>query len=796
MKLRREIVPVVLWLLVLLACAYVLTKTRFTADMSAFLPQRPTAEQALLVDQLKEGALSRTLLIGIEGSNAETRAALSHDLAQRLQADPAFSSVRNGGGETMARDRELLFTHRYLLSPAVDAERFSVDGLNAAIANSIDMLGSPAGMLLKQLLPRDPTGEMLELLRSVDGDSAPATQSGVWSSRDGKRAMLLAQTRGGGSDTDAQQTAINAVQNAFAAVRSKTPGADAQLLVSGAPVFAVQARATIKSEIRRISLISAIGVIVLLLYAYRSFSALLFGLVPVLSGALAGIAAVSLGFGSVHGITIGFGTTLIGEAVDYTIYYFVQSRSATDGRSWIERFWPTIRLGVLTSICGFASLLFSGFPGLAQLGLYSIAGLITAAAVTRFVLPPLIALAAPHQQVRQVGAGWLGNFAGRSLLRLGAWRGVAWLLAGLALAASIFLFSQRDQLWNHSLSGLSPISPAQEKLDQTLRADLGAPDLRYLVVASGNDREATLIKAEQAGAVLDALMAEQVIAGYESPARFLPSRATQEKRRAALPARAELARRLDLATRDLPLRPAKLAPFLDDVAAARARPLLDLPQLSGSSLGLLAESLLIERKDADKMRWSALLPLRAVAGGEIAPLRIQQALAAAHVDALCLDLAGESNRIYDAYLNEAILLSLAGFGAIAVVLLIALRSWRRMLRVLAPVALAVLFVISALVLAGEKLTLLHLIGMLLIVAVGSNYALFFDRGSRSGRDSAADTDTLASLLLASIATLIGFGTLALAKIPILHAIGVTVGPGAVLALLLSAALAAPRRAST
>ena len=54
------------------------------------------------------------------------------------------------------------------------------------------------------------------------------------------------------------------------------------------------------------------------------------------------------------------------------------------------RFWPTIRLGVLTSVVGFSTLLLSGFPGLAQLGLYSITGLITAAAVTRFVLPQLL----------------------------------------------------------------------------------------------------------------------------------------------------------------------------------------------------------------------------------------------------------------------------------------------------------------------------------------------------------------------------------------------------------------------
>ncbi len=50
----------------------------------------------------------------------------------------------------------------------------------------------------------------------------------------------------------------------------------------------------------------------------------------------------------------------------------------------------------------------------------------------------------------------------------------------------------------------------------------------------------------------------------------LPSRATQQARRAALPDREELARRLRAATADLPLRAEKLAPFLDDVDTARS----------------------------------------------------------------------------------------------------------------------------------------------------------------------------------------------------------------------------------
>ena len=147
-------------------------------------------------------------------------------------------------------------------------------------------------------------------------------------------------------------------------------------------MFAVAARVLIKHEVMRLSTLSATLITVLLLFVYRSLPALLLGLVPVASGALAGIAAVALGFGAVHGITLGFGVTLIGEAVDYSIYLFVQR-----GPDWRRTVWPTIRLGVLTSIVGFAALLPSDFQGLAQLGLYSIAGLTAAALVTRFVLP-------------------------------------------------------------------------------------------------------------------------------------------------------------------------------------------------------------------------------------------------------------------------------------------------------------------------------------------------------------------------------------------------------------------------
>ena len=220
---------------------------------------------------------------------------------------------------------------------------------------------------------------------------------------------------------------------------------------------------------------------------YRSPAALLLGLLPVATGALVGIAAVALVFGAVHGITLGFGVTLIGESVDYSIYFFIQSAAGRPARAPGN--------GACGPRCGSACSprcaasprsCPPGFPGLAQLGAYSISGLIAAAAVTRFVLPGACRRASRYAIWRPLGArvarmdaarapGTPASALGASRSRLaGSLRSACWSLA-------------RATLWNRELSSLSPSPPAQQRIDAELRADLGAPDSLDLVVVIGRE---------------------------------------------------------------------------------------------------------------------------------------------------------------------------------------------------------------------------------------------------------------------------------------------------------------------
>ena len=687
--------------------------------------------------------------------------------------------MHNGAGDDWQAIGTWLFERRYALSPAVDAQRFSAAGLRDAIDETVSLLGTPAGNAIKPLLERDPTGETQRIAESLIPATAPRTEGGVWTARRAPRALLLAVTNAAGADLDAQAAAIATVRSAFAPQQAH----GLVLKMSGTPFFSVDSRERIEKEVHWLAAAGTLVMSTLLLAAFGSPLALGAALLPVATGIVGGIAAVGLGFGNVHGMTLGFGSTLIGEAVDYAIYYLIQARG-TDGtggtgwRRWLAHGWPTVRLGLLTSACGFAALVFSGFPGLAQLGVFSVAGLVAAAFTTRWLLPELMPDGARGQGLRRP----LGRLAALGLAVLPRTRWL-WLAAGVAGAA---LAWQRADLWKADIASLSPVPREAIALDEQLRADLTSADGGALVVVQGPDAQATLQRAEAAGARLEALVQARAIAGFDSVTRLLPSEATQRRRLAALPERTTLQAALAEATAGGPLKAERLAPFLDAVDAARQRSPDTPASVKNSPIAPLVHALFIENSAGG---YNALLPVQPVGEGGLDTARVQAALAGVP-GAQVLDVKGALDSLYARYLHEA--QDQALFGALGVVALVAftLRAPRRVAAVCQPLALAVLITLGGLALLQVQMGILHLVGLLLVVAVGSNYALFFDllRGQ-----AAPDDDTLASLLLANVTTVLSFGLLAASQIPALAAIGRVVAPGALLALVLSAAFAPRRR---
>jgi predicted exporter len=183
--------------------------------------------------------------------------------------------------------------------------------------------------------------------------------------------------------------------------------------------------------------------------------------------------------------------------------------------------------------------------------------------------------------------------------------------------------------------------------------------------------------------------------------------------------------------------------------------------------------------------WVSVVPLQGVRDSEALAKFANAAGVAAH----WLDLKTEAGDLVAGYREQSLRSIAAGVACIALLLYAGLRSVVLVARAAVPVAAAVVMTTATLLVAGERLTIFHLVAMLLVVGVGLNYALFFNRERRDEKERDL---TLLAVFLAFAATLLAAGALAWSVTPVLHAIGVTTAIGATFAFVASAALSRSR----
>jgi predicted exporter len=292
-----------------------------TSDLRLFLPAPATSEQRLLLEGLGEGPAARVLVIALGGAPPEQLADASRALVEGLRGDDAFRFVANGD---FALDEvpDALLPYRFLLSPTLDTEPLDENALRAALVARSRDLASPAGLLIEPWLPRDPTLELPRLLERWQPSQEPRREFDVWFDRAGRRALLLAETRAPAFDPDRQRAAIERLETSLAAVGA----GGVEMTISGAGRFSALMEARTRGEAQRLGAAATIGMLVLLLIAYRSLGPIVLSVLPLASAGLAGAAVVGAVFGSVHGITLAFGITLIGVAQDYPLHLLSHRR--------------------------------------------------------------------------------------------------------------------------------------------------------------------------------------------------------------------------------------------------------------------------------------------------------------------------------------------------------------------------------------------------------------------------------------------------------------------------------------
>ncbi|HEY9111383.1 MAG TPA: xanthomonadin transporter, partial [Rhodanobacteraceae bacterium] len=655
---------------------------------------------------------------------------------------------------------------RYLLSPTLDTHHLDAGYLRAQLQQRVEDLSSPAASMLEPWLRRDPTLETLKLARLWTPPHQPKLVDGVWFSHDGE-ALLVVETKAAGFDPGAQAAAIASLQKHFVAL----PGAArARLAISGPGWFGVEASRNTRAEADRFGVITTIGFVLMLLLAYRSAVPIVVTALPLLSGAVVGFALLALIFGHAHGITVAFGFTLLGVAQEYPLRVFSHRRIGVPTSNCVRALWPLLATAIVSVCIAYLAFFASGVAGLQQLAVFTIGGLVVAGICTRWLLP-LVVPAATRDMAATPGLAPAWHF----LARLPRPRWLPWLVAVAGVCVVAFA---PGRFWQNDLSTLTPIPKAQLQRDARLRAELGAPDVRYLLVLRAPTAEDVLALSERVAPRMHQLVASHAVDGFELPSRFLPSARTQKMRQATLPDATQLQSALQQAMEGLPFRAGVFAPFVADVEAARKLPPLTPAEFEQSPLGARLESMLVQQGAG----WVGLGTLSGVDDPAAFDALTKATGGAVHL----LDLKASTESLIVAYRHRILVALGAAALLLCIAVTLALRSPRRALHVLGPMALATLLVLVVLRACGIPLSLFHLVSLTLAAGLGLHYALFFER--RTG-DEREDLRTLHATLVCVASALLVFGVLALSSVPVLRAIGLTVALGVAFHFTLSVLMA-------
>ena len=729
-------------LVTLLAFRFVTIRT----DMAAFLPEGRTEASRFMLQELQGGSASSLILAGIEGAPPAELARISSTMIAALDKTGLFTLASNGQQALDGPDQQALFDHRYLLSPGTTAAAFTADALRADLVRLLDQLRSSASPIVARFGLADPTGAFLAMAPAWIGASRIRTIDGVWFAPDTDRALLLLQTRQPGMDIGAQDEADAAIRSAFAGT---APG-PARLLASGPGVFAREAAASIRSDVRLCTIASGVLVVGLLLWRFRSFSVLAAIAVPVLLSVAAAALVTSTVFGSLHGIALGFGMTMLGVTVDYPVLFIGHRKVNEPAAGTLARIGRAFTLAVACAALGLTGMVFTGFPGIAQLGLFAATGVVVAALATGLLLPRLVVAA-------NLAPVWAGH-PGR-MLQVENWRRFRLWGALPVGVAAVYLLSTGGPRWEGDVANLSPVPQATRTLDDELRRQIGAPDLGVILVVHAPTADGVVAQQEALG----------LSGRYEAVANLLPSAATQAARRAALPE--DLAARLAQAADGLPFRPTAFAAFVQAVAEARSAPDVTLATLATPALAARLHALLYER---DGQWWGPVAFAGAADPKTIAAL--------AGPGAMFVDMHAETNSLVSGSAERAGWWLAGGAGAALLALLAGLRQPSMVARIALAIGSSALLTVALLTAFGVRLSMLHLVALQFVAGVGLDYALFYARRQLDEEERAR---TLRTLVTCNAMTMLTFGLLAFCRTPVLAAIGLTVAIGALSAMCFS-----------
>ncbi len=258
----------------------------------------------------------------------------------------------------------------------------------------------------EELVSRLEHAGLMQLLAAGAGESGA---DGYLATSDGRTLFLFVSPADTSDALPAQRALVDAVRQAAALLVLERPGF--QIGLTGQPALVVEEMAAISTDTWKTSALAIAGVLLLTLLVFRwKFHAVLV-LAALATGVALALGAVYLELGYLNLITSSFISTLIGVGIAYGIHpvseYELMGAHTVPPEESVKKAYrhtgAAVTTAGVTTAAAFFSIVLMDFKGFAELGVVAGGGVLLCLLSALVLLPALLVLHARYRRKRGVG---------------------------------------------------------------------------------------------------------------------------------------------------------------------------------------------------------------------------------------------------------------------------------------------------------------------------------------------------------------------------------------------------------
>lgn len=400
-------------------------------------------------------------------------------------------------------------------------EKTTTESIDNQIGNVYNILTSPSGMIIGDVVMLDPLNVGTPLLQKFEKYN-PNLDYEIYGGRlftsDLSTMLMFIQPSNGMGDTGANDRLVSILEEAEA--KAEINGVSIDCI--GGPIIAVYNARQIKQD-TMLTLTLAMVVILLVIYlSFKNKRSIPLIIVPPMFGALFSLAFVWLVKGEISAIAIGVGAIVLGIALSYSIHIVSHLNSKSSPKEIIQELTMPLTIGCFTTIGAFAALIFTPSALLQDMGLFSVFTLIGTTIFSLVFMPQFLRgfestkksyLLDKIEQI--VGYRYDSN---------------KWVVLSILALFAVALFYYQDVDFDENMSHINFMPEHIVRAEERAAEIFGDESKNVYIATGGKDLDALTAEYTQLETILNAFKADSTIAEVATLSDFVVPTKVQQTR--------------------------------------------------------------------------------------------------------------------------------------------------------------------------------------------------------------------------------------------------------------------------